>query len=90
MIASQAVSDAPYIEFDVTEYVKDRLKEGIIRFGIETDGKKVIEVSSRESGLCSELAIVLCTAIDRSLLIEHNNASDSQYNMDVLPSNHTR
>ncbi len=85
-LSSHTISGDPFVEFDVTEYVKTNLQEGNIQFLIESDGKKIVDISSRESGLNSELAISLCTPIDRSILIEHNKAAESQYNMEILPS----
>lgn len=86
-LSTHTISGDPFVEFDVTGYVKNSLQDGRIQFLIESDGKKIIDISARESGLNSELAISLCTPIDRSILIEHNKAAESQYNMEILPSN---
>ncbi len=60
MLGNQPVTDAPYITFDVTSYLREHLKSGSINFSLHTDSKKPIDISSRESGLSSELIIEMC------------------------------
>lgn len=86
LLTSKRVTDPDYIEFDVTAYVQSQLQRGDIQFYLETDGKKTIEISSRESGLSSELAIALCTPVDRSILLEQKTITKTEYNLAILPS----
>ncbi len=85
-IASQRLSDRPFTEFDVTDYVRGRLSQGDIRFSVQTDSRKPIDISSRESGLGSELIISVCTPVDQDLLAGKHTSPDQPCGVRVLPS----
>jgi hypothetical protein len=64
IIDHKPVTEAPFVQFDITEYVRGHLKTGFINFNLQSDGKKTIEIASRESGLSPELILEMCTSYD--------------------------
>lgn len=85
LISSKALGDKPFVEFEVTDFVKNRLKTGYINFVLQSDGKKPIEISSRESGLGSELIIDLCSPVPMDLLVGKSSKEGPGYGMKILP-----
>ena len=85
MITSKRVGDNPYVEFDVTVFVKKYLDQGQINFCIQSDSKKAIEISSRESGLGSELILTYCGQRDVVKEKLKNRDKASGYGMKVVP-----
>ncbi len=84
-LVSKKLQDQPYIEFDVTDYVKEYLKTGHINFYLKTDSKKTIEIASRESGLSPELIIEICSlAAERIQVSQHKGVEKAS--MEILPN----
>ena len=79
----QPVTEAPYIQFNVTDYVRDHLKDGFINFSLQSDGKKPIDIASRESGLSAELILEMCTSSD---ILPANEEKTKECYLKVLPS----
>ena len=86
VIQSTSVTDAPFTLFEVTSYVKEHLASGTINFQLETDGKKVIDIASRESRLSSELIIETCTSPKFIVKSASKNTGEFEYSLEVLPS----
>ncbi|MCB0665367.1 MAG: hypothetical protein KDC80_06065, partial [Saprospiraceae bacterium] len=58
----RSVTEAAFITFEITDFVRGHLKDGFLNFNLVGDGKKTIDIASRESGLSAELIIDMCTA----------------------------
>ncbi|MBK8500975.1 MAG: DNRLRE domain-containing protein [Saprospiraceae bacterium] len=83
ILDQQSVTDAPFIQFDVTDYVRGHLKDGFINFNLQSDGKKAIEIASRESGLSPELILEMCTYSD---ILSMKEEKMKECFLKVLPS----
>lgn len=75
------VTDAPFIIFEITEFARGHLKDGFLNFQLISDGKKTIDIASRESGLSAELIIDMCTSQDASFDL----LKDQESSLKVLP-----
>jgi len=87
LIATKNLGDHPYVEFDVTEFASQRLDVGNINFCLRTDSKKAVEISSRESGLGSELIIDQCNLEMVTYASAKSAKKGEKYGMNVLPCN---
>lgn len=81
-LGDQPVTDAPFITFEITDYVKGHLKDGYLNFNLQSDSKKVIDIASRESGLSAELIMSMCTFNDQGF----TPAKKQESFLKVLPS----
>ena len=84
VIGTKVLAGASFYEFDVTEYVLDHLDDGKIHFCLQTDSKKPVEISSRESGLGSELIIETCDGPEPE--VYGSVQKKEKYGMRVLPN----
>jgi hypothetical protein len=84
-IDSKVISEAPFVLFEVTEYVKGHLKDGFLDFHLQTDSKKTIDIASRESGLSAELIIETCTPQQLVEVREKENGDGEGWGLKVLP-----
>ncbi|NND07109.1 MAG: hypothetical protein HKN87_12085 [Saprospiraceae bacterium] len=85
-IASQNLDNQPFLEFDVTDFVKENLHTGSIQFYLQTDSKKMVEVASSESGLCPELIIEICSVSTKSMQVSSAKAVAEDATMSILPN----
>lgn len=85
-IGSRKLDDQPFLEFDVTNFVKDNLQSGGIHFYLQTDSKKTVEIASSESGLSPELIIEICAAPAESLEVSDRSGGSKEANMAILPN----
>jgi len=84
-IGSQPLKDEPFQKFEVTDFVKSHLQEGFIDFQLQTDGKKVIDIASRESGLSAELIIEMCTPTKFEISKPAEYLTAEGWGLSVLP-----
>lgn len=80
-LGDQPITDAPFITFEITDYVKGHLKDGYLNFNLQSDSKKVIDIASRESGLSAELIMNMCTSSDQVF----NHLKKQESFLKVLP-----
>jgi hypothetical protein len=86
-IEKQVMTDAPFVIFNVTEYIKGHLKNGFLDFNLQTNSKKPIDIASRESGLSAELIIEMCTPVASMGLTDPGKEKDrTEWSLKVLPS----
>ncbi len=84
LLGSEILGEKPYHEFEVTDFLISQLHQGEVHFTLQTDSKKPIEISSRESGLGSELIIEYC---DRESEMDIYGAKpQGKYGMQILPN----
>jgi hypothetical protein len=83
ILDQQPVTEGPYIQFEVTDYLRGHLKDGFINFNLQSDGKKAIEIASRESGLCPELILEMCTYAE---ILPEKEEKTKKCFLKVLPS----
>lgn len=86
VLSSSTLDGSAYLLFDITRFIKDKNQMDQICFHLSTDSKKVIDITSRESGLSAELILEMCTP-DRHMLEPGQKIDDfSEYSIKILPS----
>ena len=84
-ITKQSIVDDFAMEFEITEFVRRNLSKGILRFRIQSDGKKPVEIASRESGLGAELILDLCPPVEQDHLMRAKERTAEEYSFRVFP-----
>ncbi len=84
LLGSKNLDDQPFIEYDVTKYVNENLPSGHISFCLQSDCKRPVEISTRESGLGSELILQICSPED--YLARSDRGEAGGYGLEILPS----
>ncbi|MDH3243182.1 MAG: DNRLRE domain-containing protein [Saprospiraceae bacterium] len=85
LIASRQVNEGGSVQFEITEYLTKSLHAEVLRFCIKSDGKKPVEIASRESGFGAELILDLCPPVDHERLDQSQIKSKDEYSFKVFP-----
>jgi hypothetical protein len=81
-IGSSKIIDNQFIEFDITAYIKNHIHDTTIAFVLESDGKKAVDIASKESGLTPELVLDVCLHDG----VPIDQTSEGKYRLKVLPN----
>ena len=81
-VGSSKFINEQFIEFDITQYIKNHLRDTAMAFVVESDGKKPIDIASKESGLTPELVFDICLYDE----IPMDQVAKGNYRLSVLPN----
>ncbi len=85
VLAAEVLENQDYLIFDITDFARRNLKEGMLTFFLQSDGKKTVDIASRESGLSAELIFEMCSKSRQAETVQKLHRQEKA-TMQILPN----